>query len=211
MENVFRVLSIVGISFIFFSCIHSPESIRMPKTDEEINKRIEEIRTKTVTLSLKSKNGKVLAKNWITIEQTKHAFLFGCSFADYWNDISPVFEKNFTAIFNFATLPIYWAAYNEKRVERMTEWCMKRGITVKAHPLVWHEVCPQLTIKTNEEAEKIIKQRVMSVVSHFKGSVDMFDIINESLVSFRFKSYSRFALLVISKAFRLLDVTIFGT
>jgi endo-1,4-beta-xylanase len=192
MENLVKcclvILSILSSIGILLSCTTAVKNVPKYGTENQIDERIRELRTKELSLSIRDSAGKLLANQEIIIEQQSHEFLFGCSLADYWNETSEVYNERFTALFNYATLPIYWKWYNEKRVERMAAWCGKKGLLAKAHPVIWHEAVPDSITKDEDEVEQAIKERVMTIVGHYKGVIDVFDVLNESLAAKKFNN-----------------------
>jgi GH35 family endo-1,4-beta-xylanase len=129
----------------------------------------------------------------IEIRQVRHAFLFGANvFGLRPADESPVqkaYQDRFQALFNYATLPFYWGAYerergkpDEARLRAMAEWCRDHGIRVKGHPVLWHEVFPPW-VAADEPLEPLVGKRIAQTVGRFKGLVDRWDVVNESIAA----------------------------
>ena len=163
-------------------------------------------RKSVIKIKLEDKDGKALANEEITVNQTQNEFLFGCggfeavelaggSFdgtphppervAAMKDSLGKIFRHN-----NFATLPFYIGRYereegkpDEKRTKAAAEWYIKRNIKPKGHPLCWHTVCaPWLMNYSNKEIfEKLIK-RIERDVTAFKGIIDIWDVINEVVI-----------------------------
>jgi len=110
-----------------------------------------EHRKSTVTLKIKRSDGTPLKNTEVVVRQTKHKFLFGCAefsvvpFAN--NELQGkekekseiIFEK-FLDLFNFATLPFYWARFepvkgkpDTLRLKNAAKWLISKGCTVKGH------------------------------------------------------------------------------
>lgn len=99
------------------------------------------------------------------------------------------YQEQFAAVFDFATLPFYWGAYekepgvpDEARLRAMAEWCQAQGITPKGHPLCWHQVPPawQEGRSLDEMWERQLG-RIRRDVSAFRGLIDMWDVVNEAV------------------------------
>ncbi len=129
----------------------------------------------------------------VEIRQTRHAFLFGANiFGLRPDDTSPgqtAYQERFKGLLNYATLPFYWGAYERERgqpdagrLRAMAEWCRANRIEVKGHPVLWHEVFPSW-LKGDEPMEPLVRKRVAETVGLFKGLVDRWDVVNESLVA----------------------------
>ncbi|HEX6198613.1 MAG TPA: endo-1,4-beta-xylanase [Jiangellaceae bacterium] len=144
-------------------------------------------------------DGSPVAGTDIVVEQTKHRFLFGCigfdlidhacgapreaeyeqRLADQWSDL-----------FNAATLPFYWGRFEPERgrpqaepIRTAARWFADRGALVKGHPLVWHTVCaPWLLGLSNDEIERLQRDRIRRDVADFAGVIDTWDAINEVVI-----------------------------
>ena len=109
--------------------------------------RIEKYRTGEVVLKLIGPAGESIAPgSAVRIEQTKHAFLFGCNLYMLGRCRTPeenaAYGKHFAELLNFATLPFYWWDYEavrgeqkDDRTERMIRWCKQHDVIPKGHPL----------------------------------------------------------------------------
>jgi GH35 family endo-1,4-beta-xylanase len=154
--------------------------------------RIEQHRKGDVTVVVESA-GRPAAGATVAIEQTRHAFLFGCNIfvlaPDDASDLQKQYQERYKALLNYATLPFYWGSYEpergktgEARLRTMARWCRENGIHVKGHPVVWHEVFPKW-IGEAEPMEPLLRKRIAETVGGFQGLVDRWDIVNESLVA----------------------------
>ncbi len=160
--------------------------------------RIEKIRKADVTVKVVNRQGRPLAGVQVDVEQTRHAFLFGCNIFglfSYEGEQQRKYHELFSSLWNFATLGFYWGAYEPERgrtqaarelQERIARWCKERNITTKGHPLVWHEVYPRWAPSSPDEAKPLLRDRVREIVSQFKGLIDCWDVVNEATVSARF-------------------------
>ena len=149
-----------------------------------------------------------LAYKKIQARQTNHQFLFGCNAFDAVPLCSPktsmerhdLLEERmqlWLRLFNFATLPFYWGKYEPVKGEPRQEELMaaarflkERGVTVKGHPLCWHtSTAPWLLQMSNEEILKAQMDRIHRDVTAFRGIVDMWDAINETVIMPVFDKY----------------------
>ncbi|MCL2378524.1 MAG: endo-1,4-beta-xylanase [Defluviitaleaceae bacterium] len=144
----------------------------------------------------------------VTVRQTRHSFLFGCSeFSTLPYASNQMEEAEHTAaekryghmgeLFNSVTLPFYWGRYEPEKgkpdYERMmkaAKWLKGQGLILKGHPLCWHTVCaPWLLDMTNAEIYETQLARIKRDVTAFEGVIDMWDVINEAVIMPLFDKY----------------------
>ena len=173
-----------------------------------MDSQIKNSRMANVTLNVIRADNAPLANQEVTIEQTKHKFLFGTAAFDLIPLTNGGYEgaaleqaqaraKNLTQIFNAATLPFYWARFEPERGKPMIEetkraahWCREHDLTVKGHPLCWHTLTADwLLSMTNEEILHAQTARIRRDVSAFRGLIDMWDVINEAVIMPIFDKY----------------------
>jgi GH35 family endo-1,4-beta-xylanase len=126
----------------------------------------------------------------VTVEQTRHAFLFGCNIF-LWGRAGgdadeEAYRGRFRDVFNFATLPFYWFSYEPRRgqqdhdrVGRIARWCREQGIATKGHPLAWNHTDPRWLPDDLEEVRTLQMARIDDCVSRFRGLIDTWDVVNE--------------------------------
>ncbi len=154
--------------------------------------RIQRYRTAEVVVRVLDVEGKPLpAGTAVRIEQTRHDFLFGCNIFALGKlstaEENSAYEKYFSELLNYATLPFYWWGYetepgNEgyKRIEEIAAWCTAHKVTMKGHPLAWNFHDPQWIPKDIELAEPLQMARIFREVNRYKGTIDLWDVVNEA-------------------------------
>ena len=159
---------------------------------EQADERIEKHRKANATLKILGVDGRPLRNGLIvTIQQTRHKFLFGCNIFKLDRCRTPednaAYEKHFAALLNFATLPFYWWNYERRqgeredgRTEHIVRWCEARNITTKGHPLAWNYVDPRWLPDEPDLAMQLQLRRVSRCVRKFKGDIDIWDVVNEA-------------------------------
>ncbi|WP_246169111.1 endo-1,4-beta-xylanase [Actinotalea subterranea] len=93
-------------------------------------------------------------------------------------------------VFNMATLPFYWRAFEPERgrpdtvrLRRAAQWFAERGVTVKGHPLVWHTLAPSWLLGLpTDEVERAVRDRITRDVTDMAGAVTVWDAINEVVI-----------------------------
>ena len=169
---------------------------------ETAEARIQQYRTGPAEIRVLDKDGQPLANTAVHVRLVRHEFLLGCNGFGLGSvtrtALDPAahqaYEDRFAALLNYATLPFYWSYYEpepghtkEAGVRQMAAWCREHGIEVKGHPLAWHETIPKwANALSDAEVRRLQEQRITDIVRGFKGSVEIFDVINEATVSPRF-------------------------
>ncbi|PZF61226.1 1,4-beta-xylanase [Curtobacterium sp. MCBD17_034] len=134
----------------------------------------------------------------ITVEQTRHAFVFGNIGFDFIglangepDDVgTEALAERYAEVFNTATLPFYWGRFEPERgapdttrLRAAARWFRDRGIALKGHPLVWHTVQPDWLLGLPlDEVERLQRARIRREVADFAGLVDTWDAINEVVI-----------------------------
>lgn len=148
----------------------------------------------------------------VTVEQVRHEFGFGNIGFDFieWIGGTPVNDAgraieffggelprdpealaaDWLELFNLVTLPFYWRGFEPEqgqpetaRLLKTAEWFAARGVTVKGHPLIWHTLTPRWLNQLDDAAvEAAIRQHIASIVTDFRGTIGLFDAINEAVI-----------------------------
>ncbi len=160
-------------------------------TPSAVQARIRKYRMGVLTVRVIGPDGKVVPNARVQITQTRHAFLFGCNVFGY--DLADssrsqkAYRDQFAALFNYATLPFYWGAFEATpgkpdyaRLQAMADWCLAHQITPKGHPLVWHQVWPSWAPQTPDAAIPLLHARVADLVPHYKSTIHYWDVLNEA-------------------------------
>ena len=184
----------VAVSLLIASLVLAGSACRAaesPVSGQAIDQRIQQYRTAEVTLRVTDAAGKPVAGTDVAIEMVRHKFLFGCNAFMLercgTNSLDQRYAQRFSALFNYATLPFYWNAYEPRpgrteqaRLTKMAGWCRAGGIRPKGHPLCWHESAPRwLEGKPTDEIRRLQVARVEREVQAFKGLIDTWDVVNE--------------------------------
>lgn len=163
---------------------------------ESADDRIQKHRMGDVVVNVTDSLGEPVADAEITVQQKNHAFLFGCNIfmlGRYDDDEKDeAYEELFSALLNYATLPFYWGGFEREpgkpgyeSLDWMANRCQELGIVTKGHPLVWHNVIPRWAPTDMAVLEDRLRNRVSDIVQHYRGMVNIWDVINEATVSAR--------------------------
>lgn len=167
---------------------------------------------------VKDANGRTVTDTPVHIKLKNHEFLFGCGAFDALAVCSDMpyksanrklpagfpgkefFEnrmEKWLKVFNYGTLPFYWGGYEPKEGEPLQDSRMKaakylraNGATPKGHPLCWHTGCADWLLKYDNKTilDKQL-ERINRDVTAFKGVIDIWDVINETVIMPEFDKY----------------------
>ena len=70
----------------------------------------------------------------------------------------------------------------------MARWCQEHDILTKGHPLIWHEVYPKWAPEDPAATIPLLRRRVTDLITHYKGLVSIWDVVNEANAASRFKN-----------------------
>ncbi|MEO6848371.1 MAG: endo-1,4-beta-xylanase [Chthoniobacterales bacterium] len=168
-----------------------PPAVLNALKPEQILARIEKYRKGDLTIKVEDAGGHPVKGASVKITETRAAFLFGANiFALNVDDPSPLqiaYQKDFTALFNYATLPFYWGTFEHERghpdynhLDKMARWSLTHNLVLKGHPLIYHQVWPAWAPVTADDTIPLLKARVFDIIQHFKGEIHYWDVLNEA-------------------------------
>ncbi|MFX0099457.1 MAG: endo-1,4-beta-xylanase [Candidatus Hodarchaeota archaeon] len=156
--------------------------------------RINEYRKGEMVLHFQHANGSAMNGTGVIINQTRHEFIFGCTFFNY-NSGSFTSAQNdsynnyFENLFNLAVLPFYWSGYepqqgvfpSDGRLDEMVKWCRSKNITTKGHPLTWRNPTgyPNWLPDDDGAVVDLLQNRIENLTSSYSGRIDIWDVVNE--------------------------------
>jgi GH35 family endo-1,4-beta-xylanase len=153
--------------------------------------RIQRHRKADATIVVLDAAGRPVPDAAVQIEQTRHAFLFGCNFF-LWGHLpdarlEEAYRGRFAELLNYATLPFYWWMYEpaagktlEAHHRAVAAWCREHGIATKGHPLMWNYAEPRWLPAGAEEVHRLQLARVEDCAARFRGLIDRWDVVNEA-------------------------------
>ena len=110
MEHVFASILVLVVAACAASAAQSD-----PLSIAAVVARIDKIRKADGVVAVVDATGKPIPGARVKIEQTRHRFLFGANafpvLGDSDSEREALYEKRFTDLLNYATLPFYWGAY----------------------------------------------------------------------------------------------------
>ncbi|NLX96171.1 MAG: glycoside hydrolase family 10 [Rhodopirellula sp.] len=172
-----------------------------PAVQKRIDDGIEKNRKSDVMVTLLDARGKPISGAEVKIAQKSHGFLFGCNIfvLGQMKEKNRAYEDAFLKLFNFATVPFYWAGTEPEQGKlRLTEgssyfwrrpppdravaFGKKHGLTLKGHPLLWHAHNPDWIPKDPDELRRLYLKRFKELADRYAKDIPIWDGVNESLV-----------------------------
>ncbi len=172
-----------------------------PAVQRRIDDGIEKNRKSDVVVQVVGRDGRPIAGASVKVTQKSHAFLFGCNIfvLGQMKQKERAYEDAFVKLFNFATVPFYWAGTEPERGKlRFTEpspyfwrrpppdraiaFGKKHGLTLKGHPLLWHAHNPGWIPKDPDELKRLYQKRFKEIAERYAKDIPIWDGTNESLV-----------------------------
>lgn len=71
-------------------------------------------------------------------------------------------------------------SFNFFQADDLVQTCNDNNIRLHGHTLVWHIQLPQWMLNYEGDWEELLKNHVQTIVSHFKGKVVAWDVVNEA-------------------------------
>jgi len=160
---------------------------------QRAKKATERVRKEDVSITVRTAGGAPVSGARVLAEQVSSSFHVGCNIFGFGRFSSPeqnsLYAKRFEQLFDFATLPFYWQSYEPQRGkpqhayrEEVARWCKEQAITAKGHPLAWTVNAGRprwLQGLSPQESLAALRGRITDCVSHFKGMIDAWDVVNE--------------------------------
>lgn len=160
---------------------------------DDIDARIEEVRTGEFTVRLVDSQGKPLSGREVSYRLVRHDFIFGCNLFALGRlpgeSRNRLYEEYFGNLFNTAVLPFYWRQNEPERgrlvrteeLKRMLDWCDKNRITPKGHPLAWRNPAghPGWLPDDRDRKARLLEGRIRYCVRTYRDRIRLWDVVNE--------------------------------
>lgn len=157
------------------------------------NASIATYRMGPATVTVTDASGNVLSGATVSVEQTKHDFLFGSNLCSYQcfdtAAKNATYLQRFADVFNYATVPFYWSQLeatqgspNYAWTDAMVNWCTTNGITVKGHALLWAAPAA-LPAWSNGSIPSVTLQQahVTEIMNRYSGLIRNWEVVNEPI------------------------------
>jgi endo-1,4-beta-xylanase len=176
-----------------------------PAVEKQIADNIESYRKGDGAITVVDKKGRPVANATVIIQQQSSEFKFGCNLFALRQLATPElnhkYEAAFLKLFNFATIPFYWAEleplqdslrFKEGSVpmwrrpppDELVKWCQAHNILIKGHPMLYvkSKFMPGWISKKDPETLKVLAKKRMTQLAHRYGKdVAIWDVVNEDV------------------------------
>jgi GH35 family endo-1,4-beta-xylanase len=189
-----KAMRAIIILFTAGACLQA--EVHQPWKLAGAQERIEAHRKGDLHLSLHLPDGATVPEGAsYQLLQTGHAFQFGGSLSADWQapkqDWYSDFKTQFARLFNYATVNFYWSVHEKKQGEwdylkasrEQLDWAREQGMTLRGHPLMWHEVLPDFMTDSDREIAAIAEDVQHHVRRLLEGypEIDEWDVYNEAI------------------------------
>ncbi len=159
--------------------------------------RIEKYRKADLVVSVVDANGKPVPNAQVEIEQTSHAFDFGCVYHTRYvagqlseEPDAVKYREVFARLFNSAVdeWSMKWPGYENKSVRQVSDksldWVLSQGIRVRGHTMIWPswrmtpKDLPSLASDKGALRSRI-REHLLKVGKEYAGKVYEWDVVNE--------------------------------
>ncbi|RAU92722.1 endo-1,4-beta-xylanase [Paenibacillus sp. YN15] len=168
--------------------------------EDRIYHGIESHRKGYFKINLTDEKGAPVKGAQVSIRQKTHDFKFGCNIFKLKcfpsQEENLLYEERFKKLFNLATAPFYWDAFEpeqgrmrfeknssfiDRRIppELVLEFCRENQIEVKGHPVFWQVMLPDWLPNDYEELKPCLIDRIRAIAQRYDGVIKTFDCVNE--------------------------------
>ena len=176
-----------------------------PALQKQIENNIEKYRKGDAVITVVDKKGKPVPNANVVIQQQSSEFKFGCNLFVLHQlatpELNQKYEAAFTNLFNFATIPFYWAELEPEQdslrfakgsvpmwrripPDEAVEWCKERNIMVKGHPLLYikNRFMPSWISRTDPQTlQSLAEKRMTQLATRYGNNIAVWDVVNEDV------------------------------
>ena len=146
-------------------------------------------------------DGKPVPNAGVSYQLLRHDFDFGSNIfmLDQYHDPDQqeLYLTQWKKLFNTAVVPLYWEGteperghlrysadtpndvYRRPPCGRVAEFCRENRITMKGHPLFWHEFIPRWLPQDWNTLMPLIEKRFREISERYADLIPVFDCVNE--------------------------------
>ncbi|GAA4729159.1 endo-1,4-beta-xylanase [Flavisolibacter ginsenosidimutans] len=207
-----KYIQFIGVAFLLFGSASAQKNSSWsdPALQKQIETNIEKYRKGDAVITVVDKKGKPVANATIVVQQQTSEFKFGCNLFVLHQLATPElnrkYEAAFTKLFNFATIPFYWAELEPKQdslrfkegsvplwrripPDEAVKWCKEHNLMIKGHPMLYikSKFMPTWVSKTDPATLKVLaKKRMTELANRYGKDVAVWDVVNEEVARLKY-------------------------
>lgn len=202
-------LLMVAMPCRFLAAADLPESYvglwKDPAVANRITDGIEKNRKGDAAVSVIDEGGAPVPGATVRVHQRTHDFLFGCNLFVLGQlatpELNQKYERAFTNLFNFATLPFYWRELEPQQgrprftedslriwrrppPDQLVKWCKANGITPKGHALMYakNKFMPDWTARGDPRLfQQQASKHMAEIAQRYGRDIPIWDAVNEEI------------------------------
>ncbi|HYE05688.1 MAG TPA: endo-1,4-beta-xylanase [Planctomycetota bacterium] len=155
------------------------------------DERIERLRKADATIVVQDAQGRGVAGVALDVDQTQHAFLFGCAALSLLKHADAaqerLYQERFAELFNLATVLTYWHVGEPERgrldlgpVIDQVARLKALGIRIKGHPLVLAQSSPPWAPSEIAATRDLTRRWIADVVGRLSPDIGMWDVVGDA-------------------------------
>jgi len=172
-----------------------------PEVEQRISTGIESNRKGVGEIRLVDHRGQPVTGAEISLTLNRHAFHFGANafmlgqFPEAAQNEQ--YEAAFSELFNLAVVPFYWSdlepedgvlrfgtnskpIYRRPPPDQVLEFCERKNIIPKGHPLLWHNFRPGWLSYDEQEMSRRIRRHFAEISARYAERIKIWDVCNEA-------------------------------
>ncbi len=130
------------------------------------------------TLRMLAQTRHILLGTAVNMDALQHDAVYDSTLAREFNVVTPENVMKFDAVHPEKN------TYTFAQADALVAFARAHNMQVRGHNLVWHQALPSWIAKgsfTREQLLAILKDHIFTVVSHYRGQVNMWDVVNEAV------------------------------
>lgn len=171
------------------------------EVESQFDADIERNRKADALIRVRDREGRPIPGARVSLSQRTHDFIFGCNALQLgqMGTHNGAFEEAFARLFNLATTTICWSVTETRQgffrfseedgdmprrppLERVIDFGRRRGIQVKAQPLMADSWYPAWASREKETLKAQWLHFVETTASRYAGQVSVWDVVNEAML-----------------------------
>jgi len=167
----FTIATIMFVIALFIGC--------SPATAQTIPTHVPH-KSVTIPLRLLAQQRGILIGAAVNMDALNSDQQYDATLAREFDEVTPENVMKFDAVHPQPNV------YTFQQADELVQFAQAHGMTVHGHNLVWYQALPAWVQNghfTRDQLMTILKNHIFTVVSHFSGSVNIWDVVNEAIAN----------------------------